>query len=238
MEVQKTFSFAKILLLIPALLLSFSACATVPKPMPSAKPGKQVETLQSEVSLSVRSGDKSLGGRGYLVFKQPDSFHLAVFSPFGFTLMELFVADERITCLIPMKQKAYQGLISDIPSGNALKGWGMMRWVVETPPAPEGKKSGTQNYLSPDGKKEILCYDDRGLLASKTNTEGDKVVYRDYHDRNGVAFPSSIEISNAKGDTVRILFDEPEVNQPVEDGVLTPALEGVEVLPLSAFRGL
>jgi len=238
MIAKKTFSLSPKLLLIPALLLSLAACATAPKPLPSARPGKQVETLQSEVSLSVRSGEKSIGGRGYLIFKQPDRFHLAVFSPFGFTLMDLFVANDRITCLIPAKQTAYQGLISDIPDGNALKGWGMMRWVVETAPAIEGIQATSQEVITPDGKKEILSYDDRGLLASKSNEEGDRVVYKDYHDRNGVAFPSSIEISNAKGDTVRLLFDEPEVNQPVEDAVLTPTLEGVDVLPLTAFRGL
>jgi outer membrane biogenesis lipoprotein LolB len=238
MIAKKTISLAQKLLLIPALLLSLSACATAPKPLPSTKPGKQVETLQSEVSLSVRSGDKSIGGRGYLVFKQPDRFHLAVFSPFGFTLMDLFVDNDRITCLIPAKQTAYQGLISDIPAGNALKGWGMMHWVVETPPAPEGTKAATQDYISPDGRKELLCFDDRGLLSSKSNEDGYRVVYRDYHDRNGVAFPSSIEISNAKGDAVRILFDEPELNQPVEEEVLNPSLEGVDVLPLTAFRGL
>jgi len=238
MIAKKTFSLSPKLLLIPALLLSLAACATAPKPLPSARPGKQVETLQSEVSLSVRSGEKSIGGRGYLIFKQPDRFHLAVFSPFGFTLMDLFVANDRITCLIPAKQTAYQGLISDIPDGNALKGWGMMRWVVETAPVSEGIQAKSQEVITPDGKKEVLSYDDRGLLASKTNEEGDRVVYKDYHDRNGVAFPSSIEISNAKGDTVRLLFDEPEVNQPVEDAVLTPTLEGVDVLPLTAFRGL
>ncbi len=229
---------AQFLIAAAGLLLLLSACATTPKPVPSARPGKQVETLQSEVSLSVRSGDKSIGGRGYLVFKQPGQFHLAVFSPFGFTLMDLFVADDKITCLIPTKQTAYQGLISDIPDGNALKGWGMMRWVVETPPTSDDNKAATLDYINPDGRTEILCYDDRGLLSSKTNEEGDKVVYHDYHDRNGVAFPSSIEISNSKGDSVRILFDEPEINQSVEEGVLTPSLEGVDVLPLSAFRGL
>jgi YD repeat-containing protein len=229
---------AQFLIAAACLLLLLSACATAPKPVPSARPGKQVETLQSEVSLSVRSGDKSIGGRGYLIFKQPDRFHLAVFSPFGFTLMDLFVDNDRITCLIPAKQTAYQGLISDIPTGNALKGWGMMRWVVETPPTSDDKKAATLDYKNPDGRIEILCYDDRGLLSSKTNEEGDKVVYHDYHDRNGVAFPSSIEISNSNGDSVRILFDEPELNQPVEEGVLIPSLEGVDVLPLSAFRGL
>ncbi|MGA7826275.1 MAG: outer membrane lipoprotein LolB [Geobacteraceae bacterium] len=238
MITPKCFSHAKKTLLIPVLLLSLAACATAPQPLPSARPGKQVETLQSEVSLSVRSGDKSMGGHGYLVFKQPDRFHLAVFSPFGFTLMDLFVANDRITCLIPTKQTAYQGLISDIPDGNALKGWGMMRWVVETPPASGSNKAVTRDYVDAEGRREILCYDDRGLLTSKSNQDGDRVVYRDYHDRNGVAFPSSIEISNAKGDSVRIVFDEPEINQPLEDAVLNPSLDGVEVLPLTAFRGM
>lgn len=238
MIAKNTISLARKFFLIPTLLLALSACATAPKPLPSVSPGRQVETLQSEVSLSVRSGDKSIGGRGYLVFKQPDRFHLAVFSPFGFTLMDLFVNDQQLTCLIPAKQVAYQGLISDIPDGNALKGWGMMRWVVETPPASDDNKAVTRNQITPDGRKEVLCFDDRGLLASKSNEDGDRVVYRDYHDRNGVAFPSSIEISNAKGDSVHIVFDEPEINQPVEDVVLNPALEGVNVLPLTAFRGL
>jgi len=152
--------------------------------------------------------------------------------------MDLFVAADRITCLIPAKQTAYQGLISDIPSDNALKGWGMMRWIVEPVPASEGNQATTQEVITPEGKKEILCFDDRGLLSSKTNEEGDRVLYKDYHDRNGVAFPTSIEISNAKGDSVRLIFDEPEVNQPVDDAVLTPPLEGVDVLPLTAFRGL
>jgi hypothetical protein len=141
---------------------------------------------------------KQIGGRGYLVFKQPDRFHLAVFSPFGFTMMDLFVAADRITCLIPAKQTAYQGLISDIPVDNALKGWGMMRWVVEPAPVSEGNQATTQEVITPEGKKEILCYDDRGLLSSKTNEEGDRVVYKDYHDRNGVAFPSDRN-GNAKG---------------------------------------
>jgi hypothetical protein len=114
----------------------------------------------------------------------------------------------------------------------------MMRWIVEPAPAIEGNQATSQEVITPEGKKEILCYDDRGLLSSKTNEEGDRVIYKDYHDRNGVAFPSSIEISNAKGDTVRLIFDEPELNQPVDDAVLTPALEGIDVLPLTAFRGL
>jgi hypothetical protein len=47
-----------------------------------------------------------------------------------------------------------------------------------------------------------------------------------------------MEISNARGDTVKIVFDEPELNQPLDDAVLNPSLDGIDVLPLTAFRGL
>jgi hypothetical protein len=231
-------SLASRIITVTLLAFSLSACATAPKPAPSVKPGKAVETLSSEVSLSVKSGDKSIGGRGYLIFKRPDRFHLAVLSPFGTTMMDVFVAEDRITCLIPSKQTAYRGRISELPDRNALKGWGMMRWVVDTPPAEEGVRAGTREYLAADGRKELLSYDDRGLLVSKSNEDGDRVTYGEYHDRNGVAFPASIEMVNRQGDTVKIVFDEPEVNQPVEEAALNPVLEGVEVRPLADFRGL
>lgn len=220
------------------LIFSLSACAAAPRPVPSAGPGRAVETLQSEVSLSVKSAAGSMGGRGYLIFKSPDRFHLAVLSPLGFTLMDLFVSGDVITCLIPSKQAAYQGRASDLPDRNALRGWGMMRWVVDTPRAEEGTGPGTREYLAADGRKELLSYDDRGLLVCKSNEDGDRVAYAEYHDRNGVAFPHTIEMSDRQGNTVKIVFDEPEVNQPVEESVLVPALEGVEVRPLTEFRGL
>lgn len=223
-----------------AAALALSACATAPKPepVPSFRPVGSVETLQSEVSLSVKAGDRKIGGRGYLVFKRPDRFHLAVLSPFGFTLMDVFVSDDLITCLIPSKQTAYRGRVSELPDANALRGWGMMRWVIDTPPAAEGTGPGEREYVSPDGKREILSYDERGLLTAKTNEAGDRVAYLDYRDRNGVSFPGTIEMSNARGDMVRIVFDEPELNQPLEEAALSPSLDGVEVLPLAAFKGL
>jgi len=223
---------------VPFLILSLSACAATPRPVPSAGPGKAVDTLQSEVSLSVKSAAGSIGGRGYLIFKSPDRFHLAVLSPFGFTMMDVFVSGDLITCLIPSKQTAYQGRVSDLPDRNALKGWGMMRWVVDTPRAEEGMGAGAREYLAADGRKELLSYDDRGLLVCKSNEDGDRVAYAGYHDRNGVAFPDTIEMANRQGDAVKIVFDEPEVNQPVEESALVPVLEGVEVRPLAEFRGL
>jgi YD repeat-containing protein len=237
-------SFARIFIstrnLLPAaiLVLTLSACATAPRiqPPPSVAPGKAVETLQSEVTLSVKSGDRSIGGHGYLVFRRPDRFHLALLSPIGFTLLDVYLAGDRITCLVPSKHTAYQGNIAELPDRNALKGWGMMRWVIDTPPAPQGGR--TLERLTPEGKKETLSYDERGLLLAKSDENGDRVAYQDYRDRNGVAFPSSIEMGNAQGDTVRIVFDEPEINQPLDEAALTPSLEGIDILPLAEFRGL
>jgi YD repeat-containing protein len=227
------------IILVTAISALVAACATVPKPVQpvSTAPKGTVETVQSEVSLSLKAGGKSIGGHGYLVFKQPDSFHLAVLSPFGTTMMEVYVSDDLITCTVPSRQIAYKGAISGLPDHNALRAWGMMRWVVDTP-AANGAGAGTREYSTADGRKEFLTYDERGLLVSKVNSVGDKVTYRDYRDRNGVAFPASIEMANAGGDTVKIVFEEPEINGQVEQAALTPNLDGMEVHPLTDFRGI
>jgi len=50
------------------LFLALSACATAPRPLEGIVPGRSLETLSSAVSIAVRAGEKSSGGRGYLVF--------------------------------------------------------------------------------------------------------------------------------------------------------------------------
>jgi hypothetical protein len=37
---------------------------------------------------------------------------------------------------------------------------------------------------------------------------------------------------------VKIIFDDPQINQPVEDSALVPNLEGYTVLPLAEFKGI
>lgn len=227
------------LVLALVAVCAMSSCATAPKPapLPSTAPKGAVRTLQSEVSMSLKASGKSIGGRGYLVFREPDRFHLVMLSPFGTTVVEIYVAGDRITCLVPSKQAAYQGAISELPDRNGLRAWGLVRWVIDQPP-PGAVAPGTHEYLTADGKKETLSFDEHGLLTGKTNAEGDRVTYSQYHDRNGVAFPSTIVMANSMGDTVKMVFDDPEINSPLEDAVLTPNLEGMEVLPLSAFRGM
>ena len=222
-------------LLFTALLL-FAGCAAAPRqPLTGLVPGREVETLQSALSISLKTADRSMGGRGFLIFKRPDRFHIAVLSPFGPTLADIYSDGERLTCVIPSRQTAYSGLISELPDRDGLKAWAMMRWVVER--TPVAGPSLVREQINRSGVRERLYYDEQGLLERKETEEGDRVVYRDYRNVNGVAVPESIELSNRRDDTVRIVFDEPEVNQPVEEAALKPNLEGVAVLPFSEFRG-
>lgn len=213
-----------------------AGCATVPKPVLPPTPGKEVETLQSPIVISVKTPEKSTGGRGYLIFKHPDRFHLVILSPFGLTLFEVFSDGERITCIIPSKNSAYSGLISELPDRGGLRSWGMMRWVVARPKF-FGPVTGSRESMTPDGRKELVYFDEQGFLQRKVTEDGDQVVYGDYRNVNGVAFPGTIELSDWRGNTVKITFDEPEVNEPVEDAALTPDMDGIAVLPFTEFKG-
>jgi YD repeat-containing protein len=217
-------------------LLLLAGCAAQPKPpLTGLVPGREVETLQSAITMSVKSADRSMGGRGFLVFKRPDRFHLAVLSPFGPTLADIYSDGTRFTCVIPSRQTAYSGLIDELPDRDGLKAWAMMRWVVERLPVPG--PALVREHLNGSGIRERLFYDEQGLLVRKETDEGDRVAYQDYRNVDGVALPESIELENTKGDKVRIIFDDPEVNRSVEEGALTPHLEGLTVLPFSRFKG-
>jgi YD repeat-containing protein len=221
--------------LILAVLVLFGCAAPRKEPLTGLVPGRSAETIQTPISLTVKSADRSIGGRGFLIFKSPDRFHIVVFSPFGLTLADIYSDGERLSLVIPARQTAYSGLISELPDRGGLKAWAMMRWVAER--TPVAGPSLVRDNVNRSGVREQLYYDDLGLLIRKETEEGDRVVYRDYRNVNGVAVPESIEMSNRRGDTVRIVFEEPEVNQPVEEKVLQPNLEGVTVLPFSEFKG-
>jgi hypothetical protein len=223
-------------ILVPALLFLLAGCAAPARPpLSDLVPGREVETLQSPVSLSIKTATRSIGGRGYLIFKRPDRFHVAVLSPFGLTMADIYSDGKQLTCVIPSRQTAYTGLMSELPDRDGLRAWSMMRWVVE--PSPAAGPALTRENVNGSGVRERLFYDVQGFLERKETEEGDQVSYRDYRNINGVALPESIELGNRKGDRVRIVFDDPEVNKPVEEGALKPNLEGLNVLPFSSFRG-
>ena len=204
------------------------------KPLTGIVPGREVRTLQSSISVSVKSGTHSTSGRGYLIFKQPDRFHMAVLSPFGLTVFEVFIDNDRLTCLVPSRQAAYSGLLSELSEDSALKSIGMMRWVVARPPqgAPP---AGSNEVTGPSG--EQYYFDNYGLVERKVSAAGDQVSYLDYQNVSGVAFPESIVIASRNGASVKVVFDDPQVNDPVEESALAPNLEGYRILPLADFKG-
>lgn len=219
-----------------AVLFTLAGCAAPPKPpLSGLVPGLVVETLQSSVAFSVTSDGRSMGGRGFLVFARPDLFHLAILSPFGSVLADIYSEGERITCVVPGKKTAYRGLVSEVPDQSGLRAWALMRWVVERTPVA-GPALVRENVNS-SGVMELLYYDEQGLLARKVTEAGDRVAYGDYLSVAGVAVPGSIELGNPAGDTVRVIFEEPEVNRPVAETALTPDLSGLTVLTLAEFTG-
>lgn len=224
--------FSKTALLL--LLFCLTACATVQKPLTGIVPGREVETLQSSIAISMKSGEHGSSGRGYLIFKYPDRFHMAVLSPFGLTVLEVFSDGERLTCLVPSRQTAYTGLIADLPETGGLKTFSLLKWVVARTPARDAA-TAPEEMVTPSGDR--IFYDKFGLVQRKVSPEGDEVHFAAYRNVNGIAFPDSMEIKNSHGDTVRIVFDEPELNATVENAVLTPNLEGMSVLPLADFKG-
>jgi hypothetical protein len=221
--------------LLILILLCLSACATVQKPLVGLVPGREVETLQSSIAISMKAGEHGSSGRGYLIFKYPDRFHMAVLSPFGLTVLEVFSDGERLTCLVPSRQTAYSGLIADLPESGGLRTFGLLKWVVARTPKADATTS-LREVTIPGGDR--IFYDKFGLVQRKVSPYGDEVLFADYQNVNGVAFPNTMEIKDTFGATVRIVFDEPEINGAVENSTLEPNLAGMSVQPLANFKGM
>lgn len=232
----RIFAISLKVLLVSAMLL-LSACATISKPKAIVVPGKDIETVQSSVAVNIQTPQRSVGGRGYLVFRHPDQFHLAILSPFGFSMLEMYSDGDALTCLIPSRNIAYKGILSDLPEQGGLKSWGLLQWVVERPPVA-GPSLGAREIVMADGRKEQIFFDNNGLVLRKLTEDGDEASYKGYRTINGVAFPEAIEIVNRDGNRLKITFEEPEVNEPVEDAVLRPRLDGFAIRPLTEFKGL
>ncbi|QWV95476.1 outer membrane lipoprotein LolB [Geomonas oryzisoli] len=220
------------LVLLAVCAAFFSGCATVKQPLTGLVPGRGITTVQSSVSLSASSGERSSAGRGYLVYQAPDLYHLLILSPFGQTMLEAFGESDRFTCVIPSKQVAFTGLLSELPAESALKSLQLFRWVMAPPPLPV--PGPLRQKVEIDGT--AYYYDEIGMIERKVAASGDQVRYQGYQSLDGVPFPETIEIRSATGGEVRIVFDEPQLNAPVESSSLRPDLSGMAVYPLSEFK--
>lgn len=222
--------------IFPLLLCAATlfGCATVQQPLTGLVPGRNVNTLQSSVSLSASSGKRTSAGRGYLVYQAPDRFHLLILSPFGQTVLEAFGASDRFTFVIPSREFAYTGRLSDLPEQSALKSLQLFQWVMAPPPLPLPAPAGQRVEI----RGTTYDFNEIGMLERKIAPSGDEVTYEGYKSLNGVAFPETVVIRNAAGAEVRIVFDEPQLNAPVEASQLKPELSGMAVLPLSEFKAM
>lgn len=226
-------------LLAVALFSLLAACAPSHRmAAPDALSARGVETLNSSLNIAVKTSEGSVGGHGYLVYKSPDRFHLVILSPFGLTLAEMFVAGERVTCIVPSKGAAYTGMLSEVPDGSPLRSWGIVRWAVSGGWTDVRSKETPLERETADGGVEVAYFDGKGLLQRKVSEGGDELAFGDYRFAAGVPFPALMEFTAWNDDTVTLTFDDPEINAPVEEGALTPALEGLMQLPVSQFKGL
>ena len=214
-----------------------SGCAPKTVPPLVFTTGAVVESIQSEVSLSFSSPAGSGGGRGYLVYQKPDRSHLIILTPFGTTVMEAFAGGDRLTIVIPSKEIAYSGTFDEIPAKAGLQGWKAMRWIMEREPAGSGESNGEVVRVNQEGMRETVWYNSAGLVVRKLTEDGDDVTYRDYRSIDGVPFPTVIEFMDRRGTSLKISFDEPEINKPVAESTLKPRLDGITVLSIRRMGG-
>jgi hypothetical protein len=218
--------------LLITIILNGCAAAPIPVTTPMM-PGAVIETLTSSVALSVKAGDNGLSGRGYLVMSSPDRFRLVILSPFGTTLAEMFLLGDQLLYIDSPRNLAYQGGVSELPDIPALQGWRLLRWTAE-PVFPETAGQRQLVRKRAGGEWEFVHFDRQGLVTNKS-VDGDIVRYENYQSVSGVPVPAAIEITDRAGVTLRITFDEPEVNAVLDKDSFVPSLEGVKVLPLSQF---
>jgi len=218
--------------LLVLVLLSGCASAAVQR---KAVHGVAIETLQGSVNISLTSPAGQMSGNGILFYRQPDSFRLSILAPFGQSILDIVVKEENVLFLMESRKKGWQGSMSDLPDQLGMKVWPMMKWVLE-PPHPSGPAT-ERSFTRSDGTVEKIYYDPAGLVQRKVNAAGDEVLYSDYQVTGDRAFPGRIKILTADRNRLELVFDDPELDRPIDSQIFSPKLVGYEILPLAEFRG-
>lgn len=217
------------------LLLALAGCSTTPVVQNRAAPGVDIETLQGSVNISLTTPAGQLSGNGILVYRRPDSFRLSVLAPFGQIVFDIIVTGDKVVCLQSSKKNAWVGTLADLSPALGTRVWPLLQWAVESP-RPAGP-SLERIFTREDGTREKVFYDPAGFAQRKVNGFGDEVFYSDYRPAGNASLPNRMEINAAEGSRLVLTFDEPDLNLPVEEGVLNPDLGSYQILPLAAFKG-
>jgi hypothetical protein len=216
------------------LFLFITACAAVQKPPVVPVPGATLHTLSTSVSLSLRTPNGTVSGRGLMTYRRPDQFHFVMLSPFGSTVLEAFALGERLTLVYPSQAVAYTGRFDELPDGSGMEAWRLLRWIMDAAPATMTAANGTIQRTSSVVGPESVTFTS-GLVTHKATPSGDRVSYGGYELVNGVPVAAEMEMLTTRRDTIRLGFQEPEVNVALDATDFTPRLDGVKLLPLSAL---
>lgn len=224
-------------LLLIILVVFLSSCATKqPLPENPVVPGRVVETISSTVTLSLRTAEKNMAGRGVMVYRRPDRMRLILLSPFGTTVMEAQLSGDRLTLAYPANGVAYQGQINELPAANGQRGFAMLRWVLESDVPSGAPATGEIERQAIRGGIERITLHD-GLVVEKNLQSGERVRYRNYTAIAGVRLALELVMESTEGDRIRLTLEEPEVNTHLEDQMFEVPLQGLRLLPLSALKG-
>lgn len=229
----KTVRSVLLLLSIPVVL---SGCLAL-RPPAEVKyvNGAVVTSLSSNVSLAFSAPDRSISGRGYLMYRKPDQMRVVILSPFGSVLQEIYMSGERVTIIDAGNGIAFIGTYMDLPDRGDFSGWRYIYWLIDIDPPDSLRDNSTIERINRFGQPEKASFEN-GLLISKRTAEGGNVRYGRYFAVQGVPFPLEIKYENAAKEKISILLEDSEVNVPVADTVFTPNLSKFRVYPLSSLK--
>lgn len=223
-----------ILAALPFLLLS--ACASTPRLV--FDPAVRLDSFSTQVSFSLQGAERGMSGSGFLVYHRPDQMRLVVLSPFGSTLVEVYVRGQHLALVYPAQSVAFLGSFTDLPATGELHSLVLLRWLLDSDRRPSvGASDGELVVDNPLGFRETLRFRD-GVLESRESVNGDKVYFDKYNLINGVPFAGEIDLRDSHGDRLVLRFDEAEVNAPLDSTALSPRLDGFKLYPLSELQRL
>lgn len=187
---------------------------------------KNIRTLRSEVKVKLKWGKKSLGSyKGVLLFENPESIRLRVYSPFGTGGVDIVHLNGLLQIFVPEQGILYEGRS---PATKAD-----LSYYLEDNDshyklfAMKAEEWGTSIYAS-------YTYDKRALLNRKVTLYkgGDKFVVMQFTDFvDGVPMRAKFELFN--GYKVYLDFIQPEVNVDISPEFFERyAHRGLTVLPL------
>jgi len=201
-------------------------------PLTGGHSTSKLETLSTNFQLSFRSEEKHGSVRGMLAYKQPDQLRLVLLNPFGTVAMEVLMQQETLTVLYPENGVAFHGPLSQLSSKIGRRGWGLLRWMLENVPPEKG--NGTYERVV-DAKAEMVTVQD-GVVIEKRRSSGEQVSYQDYVLVSGVMLAQEQSLQSVDGNRIKILLEEPEVNQLLSEQALMVNLAGVQLLPITALK--